>query len=162
MDNIIRSIKRLENSSLLQAANQLHANLQFMELETDQQILFLDMLIERRENKLSTAWYSKPTDTAVYLPYNACAPTKYKRNIVEGAVHRIHHTTSSWLAFHSGLETLAKRLEANQYPPNFYGPIIRDTVTKIIGLQPSKTTPQIKSDSFLAKHLYHPIQRPDI
>ena len=94
VDDIIRSIKRHEISSLLQAANQLHANLQFtMELETDQQIPFLDMLIERREYKLSTAWYSKPTDTGVYLSYHACAPTKYKRNYVEGAVHRIHHTT---------------------------------------------------------------------
>ena len=125
-----------------------------MELETDQQIPFLDMLIERRENKLSTAWYSKPTDTGVYLSYHACAPTKHKRNIEEGAVHRIHHTTSSWLAFHSGLETLAKRLEANQYPPNFYGPIIRDTVTKIIGLQPSETTPQIKSDSHSSRNIF--------
>ena len=99
---------------LSERANMLHPNLQFtIEIEHKNELPFLDLLIKRDNGKLSSSWYSKPTDTGVTLNYHACAPTKYKRNIVEGAVHRIHHTTTSWAAFDRGVETLKTCLEAN-------------------------------------------------
>ena len=128
----------------------LHPNLEFtIEKENDNELPFLDLLIKRDNGKLSSSWYSKPTDTGVTLNYHACAPTKYKRNIVEGAVHRIHHTTTSWVAFDRGVEKLKTCLEANQYPPNFYNPIIADTITKIH--EQASPTPNPISDSSKTK-----------
>ena len=133
VDDIVRSVKEDEIDQLLENANKIHQNLEFtIEKEHDREIPFLDLLIRRDDTgRLSSSWYGKPTDTGVTLNYHACAPMRYKRNIVEGAVHRIHHTTTSWYAFDKGIERLKKSLEANQYPPNFYNPIINDSITKI-------------------------------
>ena len=140
VDDIIRSIKETEIERLLEVSNRLHRNLEFtIEGEVNNSIAFLDLYITRDNRKVTTSWYNKPTDTGVQLNYHACAPTKYKRNIVEGSVHRIHHTTSTWEAFNDGIEKLKKLLESNQYPPTFYQPIIRDTITKIVAPSPQTT-----------------------
>ena len=140
VDDIIRSIKETEIERLLEVSNRLHRNLEFtIEREVNNSIAFLDLYITRDNRKVTTSWYNKPTDTGVQLNYHACAPTKYKRNIVEGSVHRIHHTTSTWEAFNDGIEKLKKLLESNQYPPTFYQPIIRDTITKIVAPSPQTT-----------------------
>ena len=61
------------------------------------------MIVRQSGRTISTEWYSKPTDTGLTLGFHACAPKKYKRNIVQGTVHRIDHSTSTWEAFDKGL-----------------------------------------------------------
>ena len=39
---------------------------------------------------------------------------------------------SSWQHFHESLEKAKRVLENNQYPPNFYDPIIKDTLNNIL------------------------------
>lgn len=89
------------------------------------------MLISRQGTRLSTAWYSKPTDTGLSMACHACAPTRYKRNIVEETIHRINQSTTTCQNFHKGLDKAERDWEANQYPPAFYGPIVRSTLEKI-------------------------------
>ena len=117
---------------MFEVANALHPNLKFtIEYEVNGKIPFLDMMIERADNCVSTSWYHKPTDTGLYLSYYACAPVKYKRNIVEGTVHRIHHAMSDWVTFDNGIQKLKEDLAKNQYPPSFVDPIISRTIEKI-------------------------------
>ena len=52
--------------------------------------------------------------------------------MVSGFVHRIYRACSSWQAFHSSMEKAIKILEQNQYPSDFYNPIIKSTLNKII------------------------------
>ena len=103
-----------------------------MERETNGSIAFLDMSIERSQNKLSSKWYTKPTDTGLTMNYHAIAPNRYKRSVVCGLVHRIYRACSCWKKFHESLEKAKIILENNQYPSEFFEPIIRDTITKII------------------------------
>ena len=49
------------------------------------------------------------------MSFRALTPKKYKQNILQGAIHRITHATSSWRLFHTGIEKLTSVLEANQY-----------------------------------------------
>ena len=120
VDDIIRSIKETEIERLLEVANGLHRNLEFtIEREANNGIAFLDLYITRDNRKVTTSWYNKPTDTGVQLNYHACAPTKYKRNIVEGSVHRIHHTTSTWEAFNDSIEKLKKLWNQTNIRPLF-------------------------------------------
>ena len=124
VDDIIRSVRRDEIEKTFKTPNSLHPNLEFtVEHETNTEVFFLDLVVTRNQNKLSTSWYVKPSDTGVNLSYYACAPTKYKRNIVKGAIHRIHHTTSIWANFDSAVNKLTTCLEANQYLPSFYPPL---------------------------------------
>ena len=118
---------------LLDMANALHRNLEFtIEEEKESSIPFLDMLIQRRDDRLKSGWYTKPTDTGLMMDYHSLAPIKYKRNVVEGKVHRINQATSEWDEFTAGIEKAEKQFEKNRYPPQFYSQIVRKTVYTII------------------------------
>ena len=62
----------------------------------------------------------------------ALAPKKYKRAVVRGLVHRIYRACSDWKNVHDSLEKARVILKKNQYPPDFFEPIIHDTLTRII------------------------------
>ena len=89
------------------------------------------MLIKRNGTKLSSKWCTKPTDTGL-TNYNALDPTKYKRSVVSGLVHRIHRSCSSWKGFHVGLEKAESMLRNNQYPTQYFEPIISRTLSNKI------------------------------
>ena len=65
------------------------------------------------------------------MNFHALAPKRYKRSVVSGFVYRIHRACSEWRHFHNSLSKAKKILEANQYPPEFYEPIIHTTLTAI-------------------------------
>ena len=133
MDDIISTCHRDETEQLLEEVNCIHRNLSFtIEVEENGEIPFLDMKIIRQGLRVSTAWHRKPTDTNTCLNYYACAPTRYKRNTVEGTVHRIFNCTSSWKLFHEGLSEAKQIWEANQYPPSFYQPIVNEALSSNI------------------------------
>ena len=90
------------------------------------------MCISNINGSLSSTWYTKPTDTGLVMNFHALAPKKYKRNVVSGFVHRIYRACSSWEAFHSSMKKATMILEQNQYPPDFYNPIINQTLSKIV------------------------------
>ena len=133
MDDIIREIKRAEIEKKLEEINNLHENLKFtIEREEKGTLPFLDMLIIHEKNKLSSTWYNKPTDTGLIMNLHALAPKRYKRSVVSGFVYRIHRACSSWRYFHESLGKAKRVLEHNQYPPNLYEPIIKETLESII------------------------------
>ena len=133
MDDIIREIKRAKIDKKLEEINSLHENLKFtIEREEKGTLPFLDMLIIHDKNRLSSTWYNKPTDTGLIMNFHALAPKRYKRSVVSGFVYRIHRACSSWRYFHESLEKAKRVLEHNQYPPNFYEPIIKETLESII------------------------------
>ena len=115
---------RTEIDYILQFANSLHPQLACtIEFEnTEQSIPFLGMRLTRTNGCVSTGWYTKPTDTGLYLSFHALAPKKYKRNIVKDTVRRLHQCTSTWEAFHVAPATFKKHLEKNQYPPAYSTP----------------------------------------
>ena len=133
VDDILRTAKTSEVDSILLKVNQLHPKLEFtIERESENKIAFLDLALEHTGNQVTSSWYKKPTDTGLCLNYRSCAPKKYKRNLVEGTIHRINHTTSTWSAFDKGIKKWKEEMERNQYPPSFYEDIVKETITKII------------------------------
>ena len=66
------------------------------------------------------------------MNYNAIAPCSYKRSVVQGFVHRIHRACSNWELFHESMTRAKLVLEWNQYPADFYDPIISATIKKIV------------------------------
>ena len=132
MDDIIMNIKRNRIEMKLQQINNLHPNLKFTcEREVDGKIPFLDMLIINYQGNLSSTWYNKPTDTGLIMNFHALAPKKYKWSVVSGFVHRIHRACSTWAHFSKSMEKAKRILEKNQYPPDFYEPIIEKTLQDI-------------------------------
>lgn len=103
-----------------------------MEREKDGFLPHLDMKIKNDYGKLSSTWYTKPTDTGLVMNFHSLAPKKYKRSVVSGMVHRIYRSCSNWKNIHDSLNRAKQILSQNQYPKEFYEPIIHETLTKII------------------------------
>ena len=100
-DDIVRTVKG-DPDIVLKAANELHPNLQFTIENPDSNgdLAFLDLNINvDSRKKVTCGWYQKPTDTGTILNFRSCAPLQYKRNVVEGTVHRIFRSTSTWENF---------------------------------------------------------------
>ena len=108
-------------------------------MEENGKIPFLDIEIKREGRTLSSTWYVKPTDTGLIMNFHALAPKRYKRSVVQSFVHRIHRCCSSWENVNASLEKAKEVLDRNQYPPDFYEPIFRETINKIQA-QPQQQT----------------------
>ena len=111
----------------------MHSNLKFtLEVEAEGKIPFLDLCIDHVNDKLSSTSYCKPTDTGLIMNYHALAPKCYKRSVVEGFVHRVYRACSSWENFHNNAEKVKMILQRNQYPQDFYDPVISKTIEKLV------------------------------
>ena len=134
MDDTIREIKKGRKQGILEELNGLHPSLKFtMEEQDDKgQLPMLDMKLVNEQGILSSTWYNKPTDTGLIMNYHSLAPKRYKRSVVSGFVFRIYRACSSWKNFHESLVKAKKVLEGNQFPPDFYEPIIRKALDDIV------------------------------
>ena len=106
VDDIVRRVK-CNPGVVLEAANKLHPNLQFtiVELDSNGNLAFLDLNVNvDSAKKVTCGWYQKPTDTSTILNFRGCAPLQYKRNVIEGTVHRVFRSTSTWEYFDQVLE----------------------------------------------------------
>ena len=149
MDDIVREIKTENIDQKLNEINSYHPALKFtIEKETDNSLPLLDMKIMRKDCKLSSTWYSKPTDTGLIMNFHSFAPEKYKHSVVSGFVYRIYRSCSSWDNFHLSLERAKKILNQNQYPEAFFEPIINQTLDNIITEKEKKEV----SEEELEKH----------
>ena len=150
MDDIIRSIKQNAIEDKLVMINNLHNNLKFtIEYEIAQRIAFLAMKLIRNNNKLTSTWYCKPTDTGLVMNFHALAPKRYKRSVVSGFVHRIYQACSTWDNFSESLQRAKSILDKNQYPPPFYEPIIEETLSKLV--DPDNKSDEMKDDGCVAQ-----------
>ena len=103
-----------------------------MEGCVEQKITFLDMEISNRDGRMSTSWYTKPTDTGTSLSFKAIAPMKYNRNLRSGHSHWILNSCSDWKSIHDGIEK-AKEICSNiQYPRAFCESILKDTLQRLL------------------------------
>ena len=140
MDDILCNIKPDDVQERLGMINSLHPKLAFtFETETESSISFLDMIIHNDGGKLSSSWFRKPTDTGLTLNFHALSPIKYKRSVVISFVHRIYRSCSSWAHFHDGITDAITILENNQYPSEFYMPIINKTLQKLVSVKDDVT-----------------------
>ena len=128
MDDILRSAKPENITGILERVNKLHQNIEFtIERQENGSFPFLDMRVKQTGADVDTTWYRKPTDTGLTLSFRALTPMRYKKNTVQGTVHRVFNASSNWHAFTESITAVGCMLEKNHYPPQFYEPIIRET-----------------------------------
>ena len=97
VDDIVRTVKG-DPEKVLRAANLLHPNLQstIEKPNTNGKLAFLDLKISiDKSRKNNCGWCQKPTDTRTILNFTGCA-LRNKRNVVEGTVHLVFRSTSTW------------------------------------------------------------------
>ena len=157
MDDIFQDIHKDKKEDKLQQNNSLHPNFSFTneyQNPIDKSLAYLDMRMFNNDGHLSSTWYTKPTDTGLVMNFYALAPKKYKKSVVAGFVHRIYRACSSWSYFHQSLEKAKKILRENQYPEQFYEPIISAALTKLVTQNCTNESSESEDTSILSQSFH--------
>ena len=105
-----------ECTSFLKALNSMHSALKFtFEKEENGKLPFLDVLVEKSNEGLTTSIFRKPTFTGQHFHWDSLRPTKRKTNLVETLVHRALMICSKSKLQHE-LENISSILRNNGYP----------------------------------------------
>ena len=134
VDDIMRTVKG-EPEKVLWAANLLHPSLHFTKEtpNTNGNLAFLDLKISvGKGRKINCGWYQKPTDTGTILNFRSCAPLQYKRSVIEGTVHRVFRSTSTWQEYDKAMKINREEWLDNQYPESSSSRVASHTLEKII------------------------------
>ena len=134
VDDIVRTVK-VDPEKMLRAANLLHPNLQFT-IETPNtsgSLSFLDLQISIDKNRKNNCrWYQKPTDTGTIIFFISFAPLQYKRSVIEGNVHRVFRSTSTWEDYDKAMEINREQWLDNQYQESWSSRVASHALEKII------------------------------
>ena len=117
-------------TSFLDALNSIHLAFKFtFEKVENDQLPFLDVLVEKSNEGFLTSVFRKPTFTGQYFRWDSFGPTKRKTNLIETLVHRALLICSKSKLQHE-LENISSILRNNGYPES----IIQITMSKKISL----------------------------
>ena len=72
--------------------------------------------LAHKSRKINCGWYQKPTDTGTVLNFRSCAHLQYKRSVIEGTVHRVFRSTSTWEEYDKAMKINREQWLDNQYP----------------------------------------------
>lgn len=89
------------------------------EEETKNGLPFLDVLVQKKNEKLSTSLYSKPTHTGQYLNFKSCHSHQIKKGIVTTMMKRINSICSNEESKKEGQRKIVEDLKKNGYPMKF-------------------------------------------
>ena len=121
--------------------NQIHPNIKFtVEKEINNKLAFLDMLITRNNNSLTSSIYRKPTFTGLGTSYFSHIPFIFKINNIKSLVFRAYHLSSSYHDFQSEIEFLTKFFRTNGYPIKIVQNCINKFLNNIFIKQPIVST----------------------
>ena len=111
-----------------QKINSLHPDIKFT-MEFDEKVLpFLDILVQKNNNKIETDIYSKETDTKQYLTFNSCHPRHITRNIPYNLARRICTIVSNEEKKILRLKELKQTLINRNYPKNLINNSIKEAL----------------------------------
>ena len=111
--------------------NSFHNSIQFTtEIESNNQLSFLDMTLNRNDQKILTDWYIKPTSSIRILNYHSFHPINIKLNVVRSFINRVF-TLSDVCFKEKNKKIVEEYLEKNDYPRRLIKKMIRDEIYKI-------------------------------
>jgi uncharacterized protein (UPF0335 family) len=87
-----------------------------MEVETNSNLSFLDVLVTRRVLNLSTRVYRKPTHTGQYLHFKSDHPQHVKRGVVRSLIDRAKVICQNQKDFNKEVKIIKHDLTLNGYP----------------------------------------------
>ena len=117
MDDIFVVIEKFEELKILQTTFENNSVLKFTyEIEQKKEIPFLDVLISRNADNVTTSVFKKPTDTGECLNYDSICPERYKINVIKNFLHRSHKICSTWELFMYEVDRIKQMLINNNFP----------------------------------------------
>ena len=106
--------------------NTRHKNIKFtVELEKDNSLPFLDTLLKRNGNQISTSVFRKATFTGLGTNFLSFIPEQFKINSIKTLLFRGYNICSDWPAFHKEIEFLKAFFLSNGFPPYLFYKTLR-------------------------------------
>ena len=118
---MFNSKKKLSASQFLDYMNNRHANIKFtMELEKVRKLPFLDLLVERENDKLLSSVYRKPTFSGLGISFFSYCSHKFKINAIRTLLYRAYHLSSTYDYFHRVRDFLQNFFKTNGFSNNLF------------------------------------------
>ena len=126
VDDFLIIGKKNDMSSIHSTLNSFNQNIQFtFEKETNNELPYLDMLLIRKDNKIITSIYRKPTSRGRILNFLSSHPSHLKINTAKGLIRRTFKLTTKEL-WKENEFPLIKTLKENNYPTSIIKKWITD------------------------------------
>ena len=91
VDDIFILVKDESELEILKNLFEAHSVLRFTtECDGDEQLLFLDVMMRKDDNRILTFVYAKPTNNGDAINYSGICPEKYKNSIISTLLHRAY------------------------------------------------------------------------
>ncbi len=117
LDDIFLIYKNLDVSELLVLANSVNASIQFtIETALNDQLPFLDILVQQENNGFQTSLHMKPSHSGHILPWSSHHPMKVKENVAFGEFLRAKKLSSNIQLKQGSISMVTKKLRQNGYP----------------------------------------------
>ena len=121
--------------------NKKHDNINFtVEHETDGKLPFLDILLTKNTNSISTSVYRKPTFTGLGINFLSFVPEQFKTNAIKTLLYRCYNICSDWMAIHNELTFLTQFFQNNNFPHFLILRYIKSFLNKTLSTTSSQTT----------------------
>ncbi|XP_067668365.1 uncharacterized protein [Haliotis asinina] len=114
-----------------------------METETDNKLPFLDVLVQRENNTITTSVYRKPIHTGQHIHFSSYHPIQVKRGVIATLTRRVKNISSTPELLEIELNHLRHAFTTyNECPPSFVNQTIKST------LHPTTKSPRQQSAPF--------------
>ena len=135
----------MELDNFLDYVNNAEPTIKFtLEIESNNQLPFLDVLIEKSNNIFVTSVYRKKTHTNRYLNFQSNHQNSIKKGIIKSLHDRAKSISSDQQIFNNEVHHIKNVLQLNSYPKNFVDRTIHRIENK--QGQPQQNQPSITTN----------------
>ena len=114
------------------------------ELAKQKKLAFLDVLVETKDETISTSVYHKPTDAGQCLNFNSECPIRYKLSVIKSYIKRAYSVSSSWDLFNAEITRMKQILVNNGFPNSIVDTEIRTVMNNIRNQHQNQNCDKIK------------------
>ena len=133
--------------------NKQHDNIAFtMDTEQNDKISFLDILIEKANNKLNFSIYRKPTFSGLGTSFFSYCHFNFKINAIKTLLHRAFLISSTYSSFHNEITFLKKYFNDNGFTINLFEKLVNKYLNA--RYQPKIRVPTVNKEVIYVKLPY--------
>ena len=119
--------------------NNQHPDIKFtMENEHNQKLSFLDVLVDRVNNKFDTSVYRQPTCSGQGLSFFSHCSVKFKINCIKALLHRAYNICSNYMFLDEEFNFLKQHFHNNGYSKDIVDPSVNSLILNLILLTSNK------------------------
>ena len=101
------------------------------EIEKNEKINFLDVNIDKKEEKFITSVFTKPTSSDDYINYMGCCPKQYKVGVIKTLLYRAYHICGNYELLDNEFRKIKQKLVNNNFPIQLIDKTINNFLTNI-------------------------------